>query len=146
MHFPTREALIEAVTERAISEVVEMISAADPATGTAAEALGRTIAAAWRGLGRFHALVTINVSLPPKELRRRHAPVMALIAPLIERGQHDGTLRKGVPVSWQLATILALVHAASTEFQAGRLTSAEVESTLVATVLGALSPAGGGAR
>src|SRR4051794_41425362 len=43
------------------------------------------------------------------------------------RGQAEGTLRPGVPVSWHLATILALVHAASTELQAGRLTDAGVD-------------------
>lgn len=139
MHFPTRDALIEAVTERAISEVTQAISAADPQTGEAAEALGRVVAAAWSTLGRFHALVSINTGLGAVELHRRHAPVMALLAPLIERGQRDGAFGREVPVSWHLSTVMALVHAASGELQAGRLAAAEIEPALVTTVLAAVS-------
>ena len=144
VHFPTREALIEAVTERAIAEATEAIAATEPASGEPAAALRRVLEAAWRTLGRFHALVAINTRLPAAELHRRHAPVMAQLVPLIARGQDDGTFRASVPVAWHLATILALVHAASAELQAGRVEAAEVEPLLIATVLGALGakPAG----
>lgn len=138
VHFPTREALIEAVTERAISEVLTAISEVDPRHGDAPEALRRVLGAAWRALGRFHALVAVNAGLPPAELHRRHAPVVALLAPMIERGQRDGSFRGGVPASWHLATLLALVHAASGEVQADRLAAADAESVVAETVLAAV--------
>src|SRR5215207_4980702 len=87
VHFPTRESLLEAVTERAIAEVTEVMAAAEPERGDPAEALRRVLTAAWRELGRFHALVSINTRLPQAALRRRHRPVVALLQPLIERGQ-----------------------------------------------------------
>ena len=139
VHFPTREALIEAVTEHAIDASSRAIAAADPQSGRADEALRRVLGAAWQTLGRFHGLVTLNTRLPAEELHRRHAPVIALLAPLIERGQRDGVFRAAVPVSWHLATTMALIHAASAELQAGRITPAEVESILIATVLAAVS-------
>ena len=43
VHFPTREALIAAVTERAMSEVVAVIVAADPERGDPADALRRVV-------------------------------------------------------------------------------------------------------
>lgn len=89
----------------------------------------------WAG---FHALVSLNATLPPEELHRRHAPILRLLTPLIERGQREGDFRPGV--SWHLATIMALIHAASAELHAGRLAPPEVESTLVTTVLAALRP------
>ena len=64
VHFPTREALLEAVTHRAIAEVAEVIEAAEPHRGDAAEALARVVAASWRRLGRYHALVAINTQHP----------------------------------------------------------------------------------
>jgi AcrR family transcriptional regulator len=148
VHFPTREALLEAVTERSIAEAVEVISAAEPERGDPGEALRRVLIAAWRYLERYHALVAINTQLPQAELRRRHRPVLALLQPLIERGQQDGTFRADVPAQWHLSTVLALIHAASGELRAKRLPAAEIESALVATVLGALgaSPKGKGAR
>src|SRR5215216_2925329 len=44
VHFPTREALIAAVTERAMSEVIAAIEAADPEHGDAEVALRRVVA------------------------------------------------------------------------------------------------------
>lgn len=142
MHFPTREALIEAVTERAIAEVTEAIRNAEPERGEPAEALGRVLARAWQALGRFHSLVAINAGLPPAELHRLHKPVIELLMPLIKRGQRARVFRRRTPVSWHLATILALVHAASAELQAGRMSKAEVEPALLATVLAAISEPG----
>jgi hypothetical protein len=96
------------------------------------------VTAAWRALGRFHALVALNVQLPPEELRRRHHAILAMLEPLIERGQRDGTFRSDVPAGWHLSMILALVHAASAELQAGRMRADDAEAAVVATVLGAV--------
>jgi TetR/AcrR family transcriptional regulator, mexCD-oprJ operon repressor len=140
VHFPTRDALIDAVTERAIGEVTRVVEAAEPARGDPADALRRVITAAWRGLGRFHALVAVNTRLSQAELHRRHQPLLAMLEPLIARGQRDGTFRSEVSPMWHLSMILALVHAASAELRAGHVAPDEVEAAIVATVLGALSP------
>src|SRR3954471_6256315 len=63
VHFPTREALIEAVTHRAIADVTAIIEAAEPDRGNAADALRRVVTSAWRTLGRYHALVAFNARL-----------------------------------------------------------------------------------
>jgi AcrR family transcriptional regulator len=138
VHFPTREDLIAAITERAVAEVSEVIAAAEPERGDAAEALERVVGAAWRTLGRFHGLVAINAQLADHDLRARHNPVLALLEPLIKRGQRDGSFRPGVPSEWHLSMILALVHAASGELRAGRLAADRIESALLATVSGAV--------
>src|SRR5919112_1094438 len=41
VHFPTREALLEAVTEHALSEVATVINAAEPDRGDPSDALAR---------------------------------------------------------------------------------------------------------
>jgi AcrR family transcriptional regulator len=138
VHFPTRESLIEAVTERAIAEVTHAIVAAEPDRDDPAEALQRVLAAAWGELGRFHALVGINARQPRTELRRLHRPVLAFLQPLIERGQYTGTFRSDVPTTWHLSMLLAIIHTASGELQANRLPPEAIESALVTTVLGAL--------
>jgi AcrR family transcriptional regulator len=138
VHFPTREALIEAVTERAIAEATAAIEAAEPQRGDAAEALRRIVTSAWRTLGRYHALVAINTQLPQPALRARHHAVLATLEPLIERGQHDGTFRPDVPASWHLSMLLALIHAASAELRSGRINKDRAEEALIATILGAV--------
>lgn len=139
VHFPTREALLEAVTERALAEATAAITAAEPERGEPAEVLARVVAAAWRTLGRYHALVAINTaSHTPEDLRRRHGSLLGALLPLIERGQADGAFRAGVPAAWHLSMLLALVHAGSAELRAGRVQGAGAEAALVATVLGAV--------
>jgi AcrR family transcriptional regulator len=140
VHFPTREALLEAVTQRALSEATAVIEAAEPERGDPTEALARVLAATWRTLGRYHALIAINTEIHAQdELHARHGPVFGALLPLIERGQADGSFRSDVPAAWHLSMLMALVHAASAELRARRLPATDAEAALVATVLGAVT-------
>src|SRR3954451_6100127 len=140
VHFPTREALLDTVTERALAEVAAVITAAEPERGRADAALGRVVAAAWRTLGRYHALVAINTGTQThEELHHRHGAVLGKLLPLIEPGQASGDFRGDVPSAWHLSMLMALVHAGSAELQSGRVPQADAEAALVATVLGAVS-------
>jgi AcrR family transcriptional regulator len=142
VHFPTREALLEAVTARALHEVAAGIAAAEPDRGEAADALARVIAGTWRILGRYHALIAINTrEQSHEELHQRHGSVLGALVPLVERGQADGVFRADVPVSWHLAMVMALIHAGSGELRAGRVRSGDAEAALIRTVLGAIAAA-----
>jgi len=138
MHFPTRDALIDAVTAKAIADATTVIEQAEPERGDPVEALRRVISAAWQTLSRYHALVTINTRRPYHEIRDHHGPALAALQPLIERGQHAGAFRADVPASWHLAMLLALIHAASAELRNGSITENNVESALLAAVIGAV--------
>ena len=139
VHFPARDSLIAAATDRAIAEVVRVIEEAEPDRGAPAEALARVVAATWRALGRFHGLIAINTRLPDADIDHRHNPALARLYPLVQRGQRDGSFRADVPVSWHLGMLRALVHAASAELGAGRIPEAQIQSALVTTVLGAVT-------
>jgi AcrR family transcriptional regulator len=142
VHFPNREALLDAVMEHAVADVAEATRGAEPERGEPAEALERVVRATWRELDRFHALLAINTArLSAEELHRRHLPVLEQFAPLIERGQERGFFRREPPVSWHLAVIRAIVHAASSEIRAGRLAEDDAERVLLSTVLAAVSSA-----
>jgi TetR/AcrR family transcriptional regulator, mexCD-oprJ operon repressor len=139
-HFPTRESLLDFVMEYAVGQVAEATAAAEPARGEPREALERVLRATWKQLDQFQTLLAINTArLSAEELRRRHQPVMIHFAPLIERGQKDGTFRRDVPITWHLAVMRAIVHAASAELRAGRLSEATVEQTMLTTVFAALA-------
>lgn len=141
VHFPTREALIAAVTERALAETADALRSARPEEGEPREALERCITVAWRALGRFHALVQINARSDPEQLHALHEPVLAVLHPLLERGQRSGTLNRGLSVEWMLRVILELVHLASLELVAGRLAEDRAERVLLDTIMGALGAA-----
>src|SRR6476646_10110921 len=143
VHYPTRDALLDAVTERALHETRRVIDAAEPQRSDPVEALRRVIAATWRHLGRYHALVAITTSrASSEEVHERHTPVLDQLLPLIQRGQASGAFRTDVSANWHLSMLIALIHAASAEARAGRITDHDAETAVVETVLGAVaSPA-----
>jgi len=140
MHFPTRDSLLDAVMEHAVAQVAQATREAEPTVGEPAEALERVLRATWVQLSQFHALLAINTGrLSAKELHRRHEPVMSQFAPLIERGQKKGVFRSDLPVSWHLAMVRAVAHAASAEVRSGRISESEVEPAMLSTALNALT-------
>lgn len=140
VHFPTRESLLDAVMERAVADVANAMTAAEPQRGQPKEALERVLRATWKELGRFHSLLAINTNrLSVEELRRRHLPMTTQLEPLIERGQKQGVFRSDVPASWHAAVIRSIVHTASAELRSGRVSEADVESMLLTTALAAIS-------
>ena len=96
------------------------------------------VAGANEVLVRVRAAGVIN-RLSTKELHRRHLPITTQFIPLLERGQAMGVFRSDVSAVWLIAVVRAIVHTASTELQAGRLTQAEVERTMLTTALAAVS-------
>ena len=139
VHFPTRESLLDAAMERAVGDVAQAMTDAEPQRGEPKEALERVIRASWRELGRFHSLLAINTSrLSVEELRRRHLPMTTLLEPLIERGQKQGVFRSDHPVSWHVAVIRAIIHTASAELRSGRISEADVEPVMLTTVFAAI--------
>jgi TetR/AcrR family transcriptional regulator, mexCD-oprJ operon repressor len=140
VHFPTRESLLDAVMEKAVADVASAMTDAEPQRGDPEDALVRVLRATWKELGRFHALLAINTSrLSVEELHRRHLPMTTLLWPLIERGQKGGVFRSDLPVSWHAAVLRAIVHTASAELRAGRITEAEVEQAMLSTALAAIA-------
>jgi AcrR family transcriptional regulator len=140
VHFPTREALVDAVIERALGKAAGAVEAAEPERGDPAEALERVLRATWRVLATHHALVPITTSKPSHEVRAIHEPVLGQLAPLVRRGQKDGSFDDTVPVEWLLSVVLELVHAASREVGIGRMTDPDAERALLRAVSGALAP------
>ncbi|HEY6960885.1 MAG TPA: TetR/AcrR family transcriptional regulator [Gaiellaceae bacterium] len=140
MHFPTREALLDAVMERSTEMVAQATREAEPERGDSKEALERVLLATWEQLSQFHSVLQININrLSAKELHRRHLPITTQFVPLLERGQAEGVFRSDVSAQWLIAVLRAIVHVASTELQAGRLSQAEVEQTMLTTALAAIS-------
>ena len=96
--------------------------------------------ATWEQLSQFHNVLQININrLSAKELHRRHLPITSQFIPLLERGQAEGVFRNDVSALWLIAVLRAIVHVASTELQAGRLSQAEVERTMLTTAFAAIT-------
>jgi AcrR family transcriptional regulator len=139
-HFPTRESLLDAVMEHAVAQVADAMREAEPERGEPKEALERVLLATWHQLSQFHAVLAININrLSTKELHRRHLPMTTQLVPLVERGQAAGVFRSDVSAVWLIAVVRAIVHTASSELEAGRISQADVERTMLTTALAAVA-------
>jgi AcrR family transcriptional regulator len=139
VHFPTRTALLDAVMEHAVAQVVEAMRGAEPQRGEPVEALERVLKATWHQLAHFHALLALNTArLSAEELHRRHLPMLDQLEPLIKRGQKQGVFRSDLPIAWHLAVIRAIVHTASHESQGGRISETEAEAAMLTTAINAI--------
>jgi AcrR family transcriptional regulator len=120
-HFPTREALLDAIIERAAAEVTAAFDAAGLDDLPPAAALVRLLEAGWQAAARY-PLAWHLPAVSAEEDASRHAPVLGYMLELIERGQESGDLDATLPPGWLLTACLALGRAAEEEVKTGRMT------------------------
>jgi len=112
--FATREDLLERLRERARRDARKAIAGADPATGSAAEALERVVAALLPVADHYAFLAR----LPAPRRSPDHAlgkPILALIA----RGQRSGDFSSELPPAWWLAALRAHIGQAAVAVAGG---------------------------
>jgi AcrR family transcriptional regulator len=138
-HYPSREALLDAVVRRALAETVAVIDAAELDDGPPAEALDRLVSASWRTLERYPLLMGLRAPMSAEEEHGLHRPILERLGRLVERGRRSGDFDRRLPPAWLFAAFLGLAHAAAQEAAAGRLSAEEASRTLrdsVARVFG----------
>ena len=108
---------------------------AEPERGDPADALGRVVAAAWRTLGRYHALVAINTGAHTPSCTPPPRPVLGAPARSSSAASATAASAPTSPPRWHLSMLMALIHAASAELRAGRVPDADAEAALVAPSL-----------
>jgi TetR/AcrR family transcriptional repressor of mexCD-oprJ operon len=141
-HFSTREAILEAVIERAVARATVAFDEAESGTDSATEAFDRAIRAGWSELSRNAAIAEAAASqLSPDALRRTHETGYARVRRLVEAGMAGGEFRTDVPVDWLLSVCFALLHAAGEDVRAGRLDDATALHALTTTMRAAFAPA-----
>ncbi|PZG02852.1 TetR/AcrR family transcriptional regulator [Micromonospora deserti] len=136
-HFPSRQRLLAAALDRVTEETVTAMDTADPATGSAADALLRLLDAGTRTAGRYRVLLQQINSIPvsPQADHERHVPVADRLRRVIRRGQDSGEFDDQLPTDWLIAVTIALGHAASEEADTGRMSADEATSALHTSLL-----------
>jgi TetR/AcrR family transcriptional repressor of mexCD-oprJ operon len=134
-HFPTREDLLKAVTERAVRLAVGDLETARLDEGSAAEALDRVVTLSWRVLDRRQAMARATAEqLSADDRQRLHGALLAEMRRLVERGRAQGDFRADLPAEWLVASFYALLHATSDEVRAGRLEATDAPEVLRTTL------------
>lgn len=135
-HYPSRDALLQAVTGHITAEVTRELGGLDLDRGSAVDALGRWVDASWALLRRYPVLLTSAAATPEgNDERERHEPVIGGLLRLIERGRRRREFDRAMPTTWYIAAIIGLGHSAGQEVIAARMTSAEAGAAFRESVL-----------
>jgi TetR/AcrR family transcriptional regulator, mexCD-oprJ operon repressor len=139
-HFPSREALTDAVLVHAIAKANTALDAVAIDDGPADEALARLVGSSWRIIDQHRRLLAAaQAHLSPARVRHHHDQAMARMERLIARGQDQGAFRTDLPRSWLVATFYGLMHGAAEEVDAGRLDPDQAAGVLTATLQSAFA-------
>jgi AcrR family transcriptional regulator len=133
-HYSSREALLDAVLQRAAAEVDAMLDAADLDAAPPSVALVRLIEVGWEVTRRYPFLWRLP-AVGPEEDRERHGPLFERFERLIRRGQKSGEFDRQLSPEWLVAGMLALANAAGEEVRTGRMPIAEAEHAVQHSVL-----------
>jgi AcrR family transcriptional regulator len=120
-HFPSREALIEAVIQQGMAEFTSLLDGLDLDRAPPAQALTRLLDAGWQIAARYPFL-WLQPAVDPAKDADRHAPVLDRMLDIVRRGQASGDFDASVPAHWLLSASLALGRATEDEVKAGRMT------------------------
>jgi AcrR family transcriptional regulator len=120
-HFPSRNALIDAVIEQASTEFTALLGGLDLDQAPPAQALTRLLDAGWQVADRYPFL-WLQPAVDPGKDAERHAPVLDRMLDIVRRGQASGDFDASLPAHWLLSAALALGRAAEDEVKAGRMT------------------------
>lgn len=146
-HFRGRDELLDALTDRSISDVCSALESARPAEGTAVDAMQRSLKSAWQVVGRYRGLLSINPRrLGREELRLRLEPALQPILALIVRGQRSGEFDTTLQPNWLLGLLIDMIHAASAQVSAGTMDPTTAEQALLRSATAVLRSAAQDAR
>lgn len=139
-HFGSRVDLIREVVTDVLGRSDEALESVD-LTGDPAEAMSRLLESSWWVTHQYGGLIVAAESaLPPAELRDAHEKPAERVHALLQRGRKDGSFRSDLPISWQLDTIQAVIHAASGAVHRGAIRENDATGLIQKTVLAALRP------
>jgi TetR/AcrR family transcriptional repressor of mexCD-oprJ operon len=135
-HFPTRESLIEAITDRAVDDVERAIAASRLDEGTACEALRRLVAALLDVGDRYRFLIVQETVRSDREQRldierRLSGPLLALF----ERGRDAGEFSHSFSPAWMSVAFGGLMVVTVHEVATGQMERADAKTLVLATLL-----------
>lgn len=134
-HYPTRQALYDAILDRITVEVVAAFDAGDLDTRPADEALRHWLDITWSLIERYPVLLNPNLAGNPRDDHDRHEPISTSLLQLIDKGRRDRVFDPGMPPPWLAVATIALGHAAGQQVAAGRMTMREAGAAYRDSVL-----------
>lgn len=133
-HFPSREVLIDTVTEQASAEFSALFDSLVLDQVPPPQALTRLLEVGWQVAGRYPFLWWQPAVSSDKD-EERHGPILERMVDIVRRGQASGDFDASVPAQWLMSAILALGRVTEDEVKAGRMTVDQATNAIQQGVL-----------
>jgi AcrR family transcriptional regulator len=130
-HFPSRDALIEALIRTAGAETLAAIDAARLDTLPPPDALRQFLEVGWELTRRHPHLLIPALSRNPAGSDQSHDAGTARLQRIIRRGQRNGDFDRALPASWLTAGVIGLFRTASEQVATGRLTTSKAAALVL---------------
>jgi AcrR family transcriptional regulator len=135
-HFPSRDALIEALLHATAAEIVAAIDATHLDTAPPAEALRQFFDICWQLVRRYPLLLDPALTrVSPLAGDSVYRTAAARLEQLIQRGQRAGDFDRALSAAWLAVAILGLIHIATEQVASGRLTISKAAPMLLESAL-----------
>lgn len=143
-HFPTREALLEAIGRAAIDEIGSVLAGERLDEGDPIAALGRVVEVIFVVGDRYRVIAEGPPAGKTAEMHARAAAAFGPVEALIRRAQGEGALAADVPAEWIVATTGALIATGFRQVAAGAVGREDVPGLVVRTLLRGFAGGRGG--
>jgi AcrR family transcriptional regulator len=140
-HFPSREALVDAITDRAVGDARSAFDDARLDEGPAAAAVGRLAEAAWSVASRYMIVSEATLrTLGVARFRARREVLRTEVRSLVSRGRAAGEFRDDVPLEWTAQVFDSLLFGTYFTVEAGDLPAGDAADELARAFLAVLRP------
>jgi AcrR family transcriptional regulator len=138
-HFPSREALVDAITDRAVGDARSAFDDARLDEGPAAAAVARLAEAAWSVASRYMIVSEATLrTLGVARFRARREVLRTEVRALVSRGRAAGEFRDDVPLEWTAQVFDSLLFGTYFTVEAGDLPAGDAADELARAFLAVL--------
>jgi AcrR family transcriptional regulator len=140
-HFPSREALVDAITDRAVADARSAFDYARLDEGPAAAAVARLAEAAWSVASRYMIVSEATLrTLGVARFRARREVLRTEVRSLVSRGRAAGEFRDDGSLEWTAQVFDSLLFGTYFTVEAGDLPAADAADELARAFLAVLRP------
>ena len=134
-HFPSRDALIDALLQTVGAETLAAFDSARLDTASPVDALREFLDISWELIRRYPFLLAPALTRTPAGSSDPHNSGTAQLEQLIRRGQRAGDFDRTLPATWLAEAIVGLARTAAEQVAAGRLTTGEAAAMVLDSTL-----------
>ncbi|WP_194908123.1 TetR/AcrR family transcriptional regulator [Catenulispora rubra] len=139
-HFPTRTDLVRSLTQRAVDEMVAVLTEVNASDGQPETAWVDFVAHVWPLARRYRVLIALRRGEYGEEIHALLGPVDQILADLVQRGQDTGAFGRHLPAETLSQVAYATVFSIADNHRSDKALDARAAKITSLLILGVPEP------